>query len=67
MTNTEKGGTECQESLDLWLGSEDKYNGDSVLVVGNQDSELKFAFTTEFTNTSFMPTADVSTALMYTL
>ena len=53
ITNTAKRAAECQDSLDHWLDVENKISGDTVLVVGNQDPELKFAFTTQFTNTKF--------------
>merc|ERR1712151_1092565 len=38
----------------MGLDIENKYGGDSVLVVGSQDAELKFAFTTKFTNTKYV-------------
>lgn len=53
ITNTAKRALECKESLDSWLDSKETIKGDSIVVVGNQQTELKFAFTTAFTNTPF--------------
>ena len=53
ITNTAKRANECKESIDSWLDSSDDIKGDSILVIGKQQTELKFAYTTAFTNTPF--------------
>ena len=53
ITNTVERATECQHHLDLWLDSNNKLKGDTVLVVGDRDSELKLAYTSAFTNEPF--------------
>lgn len=40
--------------LDAWLDSVDEIVGDSCLVIGNQERELKFAYTVAFTDTEIL-------------
>ena len=53
ITNTALRATQCQTELNNWLDTKDKLHGDTVLVVGDRDPELKFAYTTEFTNKNY--------------
>ena len=53
VTNTAQRATQCQHELNNWLDTEAKLTGDSVLVIGDRDPELKFAYTVAFTNTKF--------------
>ena len=53
ISTTAKKAIDYQNKLDLWLDKNDDIKGDSVLVIGRLETELKFALTTEFTNTSF--------------
>ena len=39
ITNTAKQESEYQETLDIWLDIDNKLQGDSILVVGNRDTE----------------------------
>ena len=56
ITNTAIRATQCQTELNNWLDLDNKLAGDSVLVVGERDPELKFAYTTSFTNSKFNAT-----------
>ena len=42
-----------QDKLDSFLDANETIKGDSVIVVGNQETELKYSYTTAFTNTVF--------------
>ena len=53
ITSTAKQACESQDTMDSWLNIDNKLVGDSVLVVGSRDTELKFAFTTAFTMCKF--------------
>ena len=57
ITNTALCATQCQNELNNWLDVDNKLGGDSVLVIGERDPELKFAYTTSFTNTPFNATS----------
>ena len=46
------------KKLDLYIDNEKDIFGDTVLVIGSHDMELKFAYTTHFTNTMFSTNAD---------
>ena len=39
ITSTAKQESEYQETLDIWLDIDNKLQGDSILVVGNRDTE----------------------------
>ena len=41
-----------KQKIDEWLDSTGDINGDTVLVVGDQETELKIAYTTAFTSSS---------------
>ena len=43
--------TDIQSKLNYWLGIKAQIKGDTVLVIDNQETENKFAYTTDFTNT----------------
>ena len=53
IASTAAKATEIRNKLDTWLDMKSDIEGDTVLVVGNQETETKFAYTTEFTNTQF--------------
>lgn len=54
ISSTSALSQDLQKQLDLFLDRTLDMKGDTVLVVGNLDTELKFSYTTDFTNTSFM-------------
>ena len=51
--STASKAKEVQTKLDHWLDSNESIEGDTVLVVGDLDTETKFAYTTRFTNSSY--------------
>ena len=51
ITNTAKVAKQTKESLDTWLNCKNKIKGDSVIVIGDQETELKNAFTNQKYNT----------------
>ena len=53
ITSTAKKALLLQNKLDLYLVQYDNICGDIVDVVGSQNTKLKNAYTTEFTNTEF--------------
>ena len=53
VTNTALRASQCKNELNNWLDTHNKLHGDCVLVVGDRDPELKFAYTTAFTNNTF--------------
>ena len=53
ISSTAKRSIEIQNKLDLFLDKYEDIKGDTVLVIGSQDTELKYAYTTQFTNTKF--------------
>ena len=38
-----------QPRIDNWMDSDDDFKGDTVLVIGDQETELKLAYTVAFT------------------
>ena len=53
ITSTASRASDIQQKLDSWLDSTSNIKGDSVLVIGDLETETKFAYTTEFTNTYY--------------
>ena len=53
ISSTASRAKDIQEKIDSWLDSNDSIKGDSVLVVGDLETETKFAYTTKFTNSYF--------------
>ena len=47
-----------QEKFDTWIDMNKDIKGDSVLVIGDQETELKFGYTTAFTNTVIPETSN---------
>ena len=50
LTSTAKKAKKVQNKLDIFLDKNENIVGDSIVVIGNQETELKHAFTTTFTN-----------------
>ena len=63
--NTVKHCSECQKHA--WLGMDDEHSGDSVLIIGNQELELKLDFHDSFTDDDFKPTKGTSYILYFYL
>lgn len=55
IASTAKKSTEIQSKLDHWLDRNESIKGDSCLIIGDLETELKFGLTTAFTNTNFGP------------
>lgn len=53
ISSTATKASEIQIKLDSWLDNKSNIPGDSVLVIGDQETETKFAYTTKFTNTVY--------------
>ena len=53
ITNVANKASQCQESIDSWLDIENKIKGDTILIIGDQEAELKFAYTSLFTNEDY--------------
>ena len=53
IASTAKKATDIQHKLDNWLDKNQQIQGDTCLVVGNLETELKFASTTAFTYTNY--------------
>ena len=51
--NTAQKACLCQNSLDQWLDCNNELQGDLVVVIGKQETELKHALTTGFPNYDF--------------
>lgn len=56
--STAKKAMEIQTKLDSWIDNQQNVYGDTILVIGSHDTELKFAYTTHFTNTHFSNNED---------
>ena len=56
ITNTAKKAIVIQQKVDQWLDIENIIKGDTVLVIGEQQTELKLAYTSEFTNCQYNET-----------
>ena len=53
ISSTASRAADLQIKIDNWLDSKSSIKGDTILVIGDQETETKFAYTTEFTNTKF--------------
>ena len=53
ITNVAKKSIQCQEHIDTWQDIENKVLGDTILILGDMESELKFAYTSNFTTQSY--------------
>ena len=53
ISSTASQASGIQQKLDYWLDSTSNIKGDSVLVIGYLETETKFSYTTEFTNTYY--------------
>ena len=53
ISSTASRAVDVRDKLDYWLDVKKTIPGDTVVVIGEQETETKFAYTTEFTNTYF--------------
>ena len=60
ITNVANKAIQCQECIDFWLDIDNKIIGDTILIVGDQEAELKFAYTS-VTSAKYLIYASVMT------
>ena len=58
--STAQKAISLQEKLDAYLDRNESIKGDSIVVIGNQETELKYAYTTAFTNLEFATVESIS-------